>query len=269
MLSVNRRKLLMWTAGSTVSVFLFQMLYLQMFSDVSLHGIADFMSIIIVVSLLVGFSSICSGINDKAGREAFLMLPATNMEKFLSLLTYATVIFTLALFGAYVAGDLLRMGVRSLMYLCHQTAIVEMPTAEGDVLVFTPWQSSVPYLFQTLMPGSGRFWLPEISFIVLMLIWIHSLYILAGTWLRKYAFVVASLVMISLPFILQYICVEPGSRLNLFVVYDGIRSVNPLAYVLDVLFVVFIIFNYWASFHIFKNIELITNKWTNYDIFKR
>jgi len=28
-------------------------------------------------------------------------------------------------------------------------------------------------------------------------------------------------------------------------------------------------FNYWASFHVFKHFELITNKWTNYDILKR
>ena len=29
------------------------------------------------------------------------------------------------------------------------------------------------------------------------------------------------------------------------------------------------VFNYWASYHIFKGFQLITNKWTNYDILKR
>jgi hypothetical protein len=38
-----------------------------------------------------------------------------------------------------------------------------------------------------------------------------------------------------------------------------------LAVVLPLLAVI----NYWASFHIFKGFQLITNKWTNYDILKR
>ena len=41
------------------------------------------------------------------------------------------------------------------------------------------------------------------------------------------------------------------------------------AYILAILLPLLSVFNYWASFHIFKNFQLITNKWTNYDILKR
>jgi hypothetical protein len=41
------------------------------------------------------------------------------------------------------------------------------------------------------------------------------------------------------------------------------------AYILAVLLPLFAVFNYWASFRIFKNFQLITNKWLNYDFHKR
>ena len=46
---------------------------------------------------------------------------------------------------------------------------------------------------------------------------------------------------------------------------DRIPSVREYAVLLPLLAV----FNYWASFHIFKNLQLITNKWLNYDFHKR
>ena len=46
------------------------------------------------------------------------------------------------------------------------------------------------------------------------------------------------------------------------------EEVGVVAYVLAVVLPLLSIFNYWASFHIFKGYQLITNKWTNYDFLK-
>ena len=55
--------------------------------------------------------------------------------------------------------------------------------------------------------------------------------------------------------------------------WDGDKYVSQevgfFAYVLAVVLPLLSIFNYWAAFHIFKGFQLITNKWTNYDILKR
>ena len=40
-------------------------------------------------------------------------------------------------------------------------------------------------------------------------------------------------------------------------------------YAVSVVLPLLAVFNYWMSFRIFKGFQLITNKWTNYDILKR
>lgn len=256
-LSVNFLNLAMWTIGYAILAFLGEMLVWRANvdgpdkMDAALAISTQFFMIFIMIALVVGLSTIFSDMNKKARRESFLMLPASNLEKFLAAVFYVTVVWTLGVFLSFAIGDTLRMVVRSLAY--------------GD-----EWVSGIPALVGTMMPiGFQRIWIPEMVFVVLMLVFIHSLYILGGTWLRKYAFVVSSLVLIAIPVLIQYACVEPGGHLNLFAIYNGVRSVNPLAYVLDVMFVILAVFNYWASFRIFKHFELISNKWTNYDFYKR
>lgn len=251
-LSVNFRNLMMWLVGLTAAFFLGEMLMINANSGMTLDRMMELFAINGAIFLVIGmnasFSSIMSDVNKRPKRMAFLMLPVSNLEKFLSLVFYVTVVWVPCLVLSLIAGDSLRMVVRAMLF--------------GD-----EWMSSLPTLIGMMQPD--RFWLPETVFYVLLTVFTHSMYILGGTWLRKYAFVVTTLVLIAIPVLLQYVFIEPGKHLNLFVIYNGVRSVNPLGYVLDVAFVILSCLNYWASFHIFKHFELITNKWTNYDILKR
>ncbi len=255
--SVNFRKLMAWNLGFLTGVFLAEMMIFSAYASIaSINRSVSMGSLFIVIGVLASFSSIMSDVNKKRERTAFLMLPASNLEKFLSLVCYVTVVWVACLMLAFVVGDSLRMAVRALF-------------------LDDEWVSAVPQWWSRLWLGQDPFWLAETVFYVLMFVWIHSLYTLGGTWLRKYSFIVSSLVLIAVPFIIQYICVARGWHLNLFVrqwVDEGyyvVGHVSPLVYVLGVLFVVFAVFNYWASYRIFKGFQLITNKWTNYDIFKR
>ena len=180
----------------------------------------QFFTIFIVIALAIGLSTIFSDMNKKAKRETFLMLPASDLEKFLAAVFYVTVVWALGVFLSFAIGDTLRMVVRNLFY--------------GDA-----WVSGIPAMVGTMTPiGFQRIWISEIVFVVLGLVFIHSLYILGGTLLRKYAFVASSLVLIAIPVMIQYICVETGGHLNLFVVYNDVRSVSPLVYMFDVIFVI-------------------------------
>ncbi len=267
--SVNFRRLMSWNLGFLVGVFLAEMMIFISYTGLaspsiayigltspSINSSASMGSFFIVIGVLASFSSIMSEVNKKRERTAFLMLPASNLEKFLSLVCYVTVVWVACLVLAFVVGDSLRMAVRALFF--------------GD-----EWVSAVPLWCSLLWHGLEPFGPAQTVFAALMLVWIHSLYILGGTWLRKYSFIVSSLVLVAVPFIVQYVCVPRGEHLNLFVTqlddegYIVTGYVNPLVYVLDVLSVVFAVFNYWASYRIFKGFQLITNKWTNYDILKR
>ena len=127
------------------------------------------------------------------------------------------------------------------------------------------WSSALPKLIENLTPNVldpdsyRRTWFynaMNIFVIFAIAVWNLSLMTICGTLLRKYAFVVASLIIILCSIVWK----------------DGVHyesEVGALAYVLAVLLPALAVFNYWASFHIFKHFELITNKWTNYDIFKR
>ena len=263
-LSVNRRKLLMWTVGTAVGVFIGEMAIKNLQDNYDPRSLiwnyAQLWTALLVIVTLFFLSSVTAMVKGKRQREAFLMLPASNLEKFLSLAVYSTVICTLCVFLGVVVGDTLRMGWYWVADSSKGMDCVMM-LETGETWYW--WSSAIPQMLGTLTPNHT--WPAELCFSLLLLVWIHSLYTLCGTWLRKYAFVVASLVLIAIPLLIAYFFVKEGEHLNLFVNYNDVRSVNPLVYVLDVLFVVFSVLNYWASFRIFKNFQLITNKWLNYD----
>ena len=293
-LATNFRNFLAWTLGAAVGVFLMEMILvaINVHSDggnyipVLYSSISQICQIALIIFVLVAFSTGFADYQKKPRREAFLMLPSTNLEKFLAVVVYVTVVWSLAGFLAFAVGDTLRMAVRALAYGNEWYSLVPkvlemfgeiVPTFdEGGMMIQT-----VPY--KVCAP----------IFLVGLFVWIHSTFILGGTLLRKYAFVVSSLVIISAFLLMAWLIHK--FNLNVFyldTVVDGqslealrkagaltdgevpvesiqvFHKVAPLGYLLTVALPILSIFNYWASFHIFKGFQLITNKWTNYDILK-
>ena len=259
---VCRRELLMWVLGAMGSTLLTKQFIIGMREhyQAGLSFFSQFASIALMISVLVALSFYLNW-NKKTSRQMLLMLPASSLEKWLTALVYITFVWPACVLVAFCLGDALHAVIYSLFF-------------DGT------WPSAVPGALKALEPAAlerETIWWPELIFIVLMVVWIHSLYIFAGTLMRKYAFVVASLVLVGLPIVIMNVCnYFSVGDVSLFIYDLGVQStqyelpyVNPLVYVLDGVFVVFAIFNYWAALHIFKNFELITNKWTNYDILKR
>lgn len=264
--SVDFRSLMMWTIGYSIAVFLGEMLFFYLSNDRTteqiISYIVQFCSIFIVIALGVIFSTAFAGLNKRPRREAFLMLPATNLEKYLSVLAYVTIVWTVCVFLSIAVGDTLRMIVRSVVY--------------GD-----PWVSGILPLLKSFIPGFGdtffikhtlAYKVMNITVASAFVVWLHSLYILGGTLLRRYAFVVASVIfvlcMMSLSWLIYHYQMPMFSSSWVGDHYEY-QEVGTLAYVLAVVLPLLSVFNYWASFRIFKGFQLITNKWTNYDFFKR
>jgi hypothetical protein len=225
-------------------------------------------------------STIVSSVNEKRKRQAFLMMPSTNLEKFLSLLVYTSVICVACVLLAFVLGDCLRMAWFKMQsyFVEYQVQVSVSDPAE----TYHGWSSALPKLIENLTPNVldpdsyRRTWFynaMNVFVIFAIAVWNLSLMTICGTLLRKYAFVVASLIIILCSILLSWTIHHFGLFLFWGDVWkDGVHyesEVGALAYVLAVLLPALAVFNYWASFHIFKHFELITNKWTNYDIFKR
>jgi hypothetical protein len=233
-----------------------------------------------VVSLIL-VSTIVSGVNEKRKREAFLMLPASNLEKFLALMTYTSVVCVLGVFLAFVLGDSLRMAWFWISGPCIKTTVISETSEIGDpVEYYYWWSSAIPKMMDNLTPhileadSCNWFYLVMNLFVITAIaVWTHSLLIIGGTLLRKYSFVASMLVFILFVWLLSWTIHHFGLYLFWSDVWkDGhhyVSEVGVLAYILAVLLPLLSVFNYWASFHIFKNFQLITNKWTNYDILKR
>ena len=281
-LSVNFRTLLLWTIGAALVVFLGEMLTMKL-EDVTdpynmINEYAALGCMLLVIASLVLISSIVISINNKRRREAFLMLPSTNLEKFLSLVTYTTVIGIACVILAIVLGDSLRMFWFWASGYSHEMMGTTIPTRHNGEIYY--WYSSAfPKIVDSLTaaklpdfeyPAEFMVWLALLT--TLGLLWLHSLYTLGGTFLRKYAFVGTTLLLVF--------CVSVVAKLQSFLHLSTLHiqynegnleyyTIGTLTYILCVLFLLLTVFNYWASFRIFKGFQLISNKWTNYDILKR
>lgn len=275
--SVNIRKMLLWFVGSIVAVFLGEIAFQAMNNYnnpyTMIHNDSQFMTILFILVSLILISSITTSISEKRKREAFLMLPASNLEKYLSLVVYSSVICIACLFLSIVIGDSLRMA----WYWTSGSPGCSFDPESGETWQW--WSSAIPMLIENLTPRiTNSFEVPtellivEVSFIVGFVLWIHSIYTLGGTLLRKYSFVATSVFVI--------LCITLFVRL-IFAFHLSIfhtrwnngelieYEIGAISWILVIAFPILSIANYWISFRIFKGFELITNKWTNYDFYKR
>ena len=292
LVSVNRINLLGLIAGFTFFIFLLQMatFIFGSFEQVVpfIQRSADFGSFFIPFSILIiasnAFTNFTS-IGSKQQRGTFLTIPASNLEKYLALIVYMVVACGLCAIVGYILGDCLRMAC--LWIWAHASndpsfTACEVFNFNGVDQTYYLWTSTVPSLFSKMTPhlmtvwSSGIYWDWYVwaTFIiaVILAVWTHSLFMLAGTLLRKYAFIVSGALWMTIMTLFMWTL----GHFNLTVfqtVWDGDKyvgnAVGGMAYVLMVVLPLFTIFNYWASFHIFKGFQLITNKWFNYDILKR
>ena len=291
--SVNLRKMLLWFTGSVLAVFLGEILFQQMNSysggpESMLHNFSQFLVLILIVVSLIMISSIVSSINEKRKREAFLMLPASNSEKYLSLVIYSTFICIVCAFLAIVLGDSLRMlaywatDYRGPVYADGTQYYGCFDDVTGGQVYW--WSSALPKMLNELTPeivNKGYENYPtdliviQLLFIYGGILWVHSLYTLGGTLLRKYSFVGTSVLMLLIVTLFaRIIKVTDWTLFHTQWNWDSGSAVlesyeiGTAGWVTAIAFLIFSVLNYWASFHIFKAFQLITNKWLNYDFHK-
>jgi len=266
-IAVNYRTMLLWTTGIALITFVVELYILKM-SHIPLDLMqSSFGFGIFVMMTAFAFlaSYVTSLINEKRRRMAFLALPATNSEKYLSLITYTSVIFLCAVFLALVAGDSLRMLFCWIKY--------HSDTAPDDSY---EWYTSVLTMFKYnfTIPNYARYetWFVAMKCIlaVSFILWVHSLYTLGGTVLRKYSFAVATALFISC-FVI-FIEINSTYHFDWFeeewiekagCYYAYSKEIGVVPYILSVLFPLLTIFNYWASYRTFKGLQVINHKWIN------
>lgn len=186
------------------------------------------------------------GMKTNQKRINYLMLPATNLEKFISRYIITLLGFTLAFIVAFFAADLLHW-VFTLIRHPEQTGFVisHFTNVVSSTLVFriNNGQSS-----DATIVG------------LLCTFWVHSFYLLGGTILRKHQWIIPTGILIFLMFMGAWLI---GYLLS----SNCIKSINlsgsGASYVLSIITAAVTIFNYWFSYRTFKHMQVINNKWIN------
>ena len=281
-LSVSFKRILGFTIAGSLGWFLAEMIIIKMtgYNDplAMVWNISQFGCVAFMLMLVIFISTVVSSVNSKRKREAFLMLPASNLEKFLSLVFYTTIVLTLCLCLALVIGDSLRMG---WMWIDGPSVGTISIKFEQTGETWHWWASAIPQMVDNLTPNALKandyhystwYITMQLLFMLAFTLWIHSLFTLGGVYLRKYSFVLTGLFFIlCMVLLVKFV---HAYDINMFTSHweNGTyisEEVGTLAYVLTIVLPIISLINYWTSFRIFKGFQLITNKWTNYDILKR
>ena len=121
LITENKQKLMLWTSGSAVGVFLMQMFFYMMIRNSQepymnyIAMVMGFCFFFVILASMISISGLFSDLNTKQRRIAFFSLPAANLEKYLALVVYVGVVNVACIFLAYVVGDTLRMFTVSLI----------------------------------------------------------------------------------------------------------------------------------------------------------
>ena len=164
----------------------------------------------------------------KQERIAFLMLPATNAEKFIERVFYVIVVNILIFVLGFLTSDVVQFLFSFIItpdyhhfVICVIPHIVELTFLNADVFLFS---------------------------FLLFFLWQHSFYVLGGTLFRRSPM----LFTVCLDFLLF-------TFFLIFSVNAGVNfEIEPFIF-----FLIATVFDYWLAYRLFIRSQLVTRKWFN------
>lgn len=194
---------------------------------------------------------IVSDLGDKRKRISAFLLPASRLEKFIARYLHLVIALPLAFIAGFVVGDLLQMGIYQVLFGNSLSAFAQFAITSVETF------PRLSFSFGDTFGGLEA------------LLWLHSLFLLIGTFFRRHAWILSNLLVFVAATLLIGSTAFVAKEMLDTLCGDGIYRVGiittPLAtffYRLVALLVV--IFNYWASFRVFSRMQAITNKTFNF-----
>ena len=217
--------------------------YMEDAYPILIKGIAVFDIIFFGIGMLFCASFLFYHLKKKPWCSAYLMWPASNLEKYLVSLVLNVVMAAIGTIICVIIADALRVLVDAL---------------SGRIVVW-----AIPMIFDlktfNLNPliACG----PFLSEILL----IHAAYILGGTLFRKQQFVLTTIAIVIIGYIMVFTWHSPViDNANLFDLDEKGKSVpNAWFYVVSIGGYLLTALCYWLSYKIFCRMQVINNKWLN------
>ena len=215
-----------------------------------------FMFISFIIFFFCG-SRIFINMKTKASRSLFLMLPATNMEKFISRLLYTVVGTSLMIFASWMIADIIQFVFSLFLTPGMQGSLVAR--AFEQLFLKNNFDSS-HFVVRNGTSVLGQTF-PVGMFLLSLTIFNHSFFTLGGTIFRKSA----TLLTICSSFILMFLMALISSFVDDDVLVHFVQSMQPntFGWLMVNVFLLLSVFNYWTSYKLFTHMQIINNKWFN------
>ena len=193
----------------------------------------------------------------KASRSLFLMLPATNMEKFTSRLLYTVLGTSLMIVASWIIADIIQFVFSLFLTPGMQGSLVG--TAFEELFLKDNFDSS-HFVVRNGTSVLGQTF-PVGMFLFSLTLFTHSFFTLGGTVFRKSA----TLLTICSSFILMFLTVLISSFVDADVLRHLVQSMEPntFGWLMVMVLLLLSAFNYWAAYKLFTHMQIINNKWFN------
>lgn len=239
----------------TIAFLIITLLFTEVFTTVEEDGVVASMngtgSFLMILSLayFISFGALTlSDMKRNQDRIFLLMLPASNAEKFWARVLHATVGTLLVCLVAIVAADALQ----ALIHLISRT-----PTASLTV-------SALSYVTVDFFVGDADLECAGKAVVVLLFLWMQSVYVLGGMFFRKSQWILVTLIGIAVTILASTCITFVSISLARSGAFDGyVLDLYASAYITIVVLAALIALNYWLAYKIFSRIQLINNKWIN------
>ena len=217
----------------------------EMGTEIPFH--LGFFFFIMGFCMCVASAAILKDLNNKGGFLGFSMSPASQLEKYLTLLIYCTVIPFLSVLFSYLVAEILNV----ILFMIEGHAVERIYFG----MIFT---ELFPSMF-TSGDSSG----------LMFAIFPISIYVLGGSIFRKMPFISTSAALFAM-----FVFLVPFISRMLVSVFSGFDSaeefikvneslVQRLGIMSDIIMAVLSLLNFYISYRLYKRMQVINNKWLN------
>ncbi|WP_232220019.1 hypothetical protein [Prevotella falsenii] len=216
-------------------------------------NISGLFGIISVIYIVLGGSMIISDLKTKQQKIDELLLPASNLEKFVARAIGSTLLVVVILVVAFFVADLLQMLINMLL---HKGTFASMTVMAKDTIMKTRNFDITPYMGESGMSISMT--------MTLLILTPNAFYILGGMLFRKSAWLKTSLALVLLSIIVFSLFVGYGYlvyKYTDYVVYIPEWISNKW---FSLIFnIVQIVVCYYFAYRIYCRLQAINTRWLN------
>lgn len=216
--------------------------------DLSYWGMSQYVLMIFSIAMYMMATQIFMVMKTTGQREQFLMLPASNLEKYISRFLFSTLGAAVAMITAIVVSDLVQLIFSFVLLPGHHQSVCLSTMA----LLWKIWTTFIESIDST-----GALMLSLL--IMTCGVLVHSFFILCGTLFRKHTIVVSGILFIVMIYLVIYVIESVPDTITTCLMHGD----NSWIFCLLIAELLLAGFQYWLSYKVFTRMQVICNRWIN------